>query len=62
MGSDDHVPLGYSPEPVDPEDFDPWDDPASDQGFGVLTTLMFVYMYYTLCIWYMYILYNICIV
>ena len=30
MGSDDHVPLGYSPEPVDPEDFDPWDDPASD--------------------------------
>ena len=30
MGSDDHVPLGYSPEPVDPEDFDTWDDPASD--------------------------------
>ena len=30
MGSDDHVPLGYSPEPVDPEDFDPWDDPTSD--------------------------------
>ena len=23
MGSDDHVPLGYSPEPVDPEAFDP---------------------------------------
>ena len=30
MGSDDHVPLGYSPKPIDPEDFDPWDDPASD--------------------------------
>ena len=30
MGFDDHVPLGYSPEPVDPEDFDMWDDLASD--------------------------------
>ncbi|KAF3433609.1 hypothetical protein FNV43_RR24711 [Rhamnella rubrinervis] len=25
-GSDDYVPFGYSPKPVDPVDFDPWDD------------------------------------
>ena len=30
MGSYDHAPFGYSPEPVNSEDFDPWDDLASD--------------------------------
>ncbi|KAF3433566.1 hypothetical protein FNV43_RR24668 [Rhamnella rubrinervis] len=29
-GSDDYVPFSYSPEPVDPKNFDPWDDPPSD--------------------------------
>ena len=30
MESDDHVPFGCSPEPVDSKDYDSWDDPASD--------------------------------
>ena len=30
MGLDNHVPFGFSPEPIDSEDFDLWDDPASD--------------------------------
>ncbi|KAF3456660.1 hypothetical protein FNV43_RR01314 [Rhamnella rubrinervis] len=30
LGTDEYVPHGYTPDPVDPEDFDPWDEPASD--------------------------------
>ncbi|KAF3457711.1 hypothetical protein FNV43_RR02369 [Rhamnella rubrinervis] len=30
MGTDDYIPRGYKPEPRDPEDFDPWDEYASD--------------------------------
>ncbi|KAF3433565.1 hypothetical protein FNV43_RR24667 [Rhamnella rubrinervis] len=30
MGSDDYIPHGYLPKPIDPEDFDPWDDLTSD--------------------------------
>ncbi|KAF3455877.1 hypothetical protein FNV43_RR00519 [Rhamnella rubrinervis] len=30
MGSKDYVPFGYSLELVDPKNFDPWDDLASD--------------------------------
>ncbi|KAF3457064.1 hypothetical protein FNV43_RR01721 [Rhamnella rubrinervis] len=30
MGTDDYVPHGYTPNPVNPENFNPWDEPASD--------------------------------
>ncbi|KAF3443326.1 hypothetical protein FNV43_RR13008 [Rhamnella rubrinervis] len=30
LGTDEYIPRGYTPDPVDPEDFDPWDEPASD--------------------------------
>ncbi|KAF3455366.1 hypothetical protein FNV43_RR05817 [Rhamnella rubrinervis] len=40
MGFEDYVPFSYSLEPVDPKDFDPWDNPASDYGFGVSTSFV----------------------
>ncbi|KAF3455386.1 hypothetical protein FNV43_RR00009 [Rhamnella rubrinervis] len=30
LGTDEYVPRGYTPNPVDPEDFDPWDEPTRD--------------------------------
>ncbi|KAF3443705.1 hypothetical protein FNV43_RR13395 [Rhamnella rubrinervis] len=30
LGIDEYVPRGYTPDPVDLEDFDPWDEPAND--------------------------------
>ncbi|KAF3457975.1 hypothetical protein FNV43_RR02637 [Rhamnella rubrinervis] len=30
MGTNDYVPRSYTPKLRDPEDFDPWDESASD--------------------------------
>ncbi|KAF3455605.1 hypothetical protein FNV43_RR00239 [Rhamnella rubrinervis] len=30
LGTDEYIPRGYTLDPVDPEDFDPWDEPARD--------------------------------
>ncbi|KAF3434529.1 hypothetical protein FNV43_RR21614 [Rhamnella rubrinervis] len=49
--SDDIIVYEDSPEPIDPEDFDPWDYPDSDLGFNFLFVLglsNFAYIVYVM--------------